>query len=161
MLQMPGQLPSNPVPNHYWLTFYSSTLFNLRSWTVFVKSEIIICRLRQQHICTSGPTAASRQTWTGVPLPTESVAQITQCRMLVLLVNNWNDTVRISYDLISSTMATFAGTHWGNPRTLVRIASSQTKIWSQDRCAPKFFLGGGGADPEAMYTLCLILKIML
>jgi hypothetical protein len=28
---------------------------------------------------------------------------------------------------------------------------------------PAFFLwgGGGGADPEAMYDLCLILKIML
>jgi hypothetical protein len=26
---------------------------------------------------------------------------------------------------------------------------------------PQFFLGGGGADPEAIYNLCLILKIML
>jgi hypothetical protein len=26
---------------------------------------------------------------------------------------------------------------------------------------PELFIGGGGADPEAMYNLCSILKIML
>jgi hypothetical protein len=29
------------------------------------------------------------------------------------------------------------------------------------RCAPRIFLWGGGADPGALYNLCLILKIML
>jgi hypothetical protein len=42
------------------------------------------------------------------------------------------------------------------------------KYWSSDKvlrprpgAQPEFFFGGVGADPQAIYNLCLILKIML